>query len=275
MSIKFSIIIPSLNSKFFLNQCLNSIFEQSYTNYEIIVIDGKSDDGTVEFLKTLGDKIKWISEKDNGQADAINKGINISSGDWITWQNCDDYYINKDAFSIFQKAIDLNQSKKLFIGNINLVNLNGKTLRDVKYFKPYFYSLLYEGMTLTNQACFWSKELNLKLGFLKNLRINFDYEWFLRILKNFPNCGFHLNHTIACFRLHKNQKTQNQNLSDINNLKEIRNEYGYSKFYFIFFKPYLLIRKFICYLFQGNFFYLIRGFAKFLFGKKNKEYIDN
>ena len=104
MSIKFSIIIPSLNSKFFLSKCLNSIFEQSYTNYEIIVIDGKSDDGTVEFLKPLGDKIKWISDKDNGQADAINKGINISGGDWITWQNCDDYYINKDAFSIFQKA---------------------------------------------------------------------------------------------------------------------------------------------------------------------------
>lgn len=275
MSLKFSIIIPSLNSKFFLSECLKSIFEQSYTNYEIIVIDGKSEDGTVELLKSFGDKIKWISEKDNGQADAINKGINMSSGDWITWQNCDDYYINKDAFLIFQKAIDLNQSKKLFIGNINLVNVNGKILRDVKYFKPYFYSLLYEGMTLTNQACFWSKELNLKLGFLKNLRINFDYEWFLRVLKNFPNCGLHLNHTVACFRLHKNQKTQNQNLSDIKNLKKIRNEYGYNRFYFILFKPYLLIRKFICYLFQGNFFYLIRGLIKFFFGKKNKEYIDN
>ena len=91
---KFSIIIPSLNSKYFLNECLKSIIQQSYTNYEVIVIDGDSNDGTVEFLKTFGDKIKWISEKDNGQADAINKGIAMSSGNWITWQNCDDYYIN-------------------------------------------------------------------------------------------------------------------------------------------------------------------------------------
>ena len=272
---KFSIIIPSKNSKYFLGECLESIFQQSYTNYEVIVIDGDSDDGTVEFLKTFGDKIKWISERDNGQADAINKGIALSSGNWITWQNCDDYYINKDALSIFSKAISSNQSKKLFIGNINLVNINGKVLRDVKYFKPHFHSLLYEGMTLTNQACFWNKELNSKLGLLKNVRINFDYEWFLRILKNFPNSGLHLNHTIACFRLHKNQNTQNQNLIDINNLRNIKNEYGYNKLYSIFFTPYLLIRKFVCFFLQGNFFYLLRGLTKFLFGKKNKEYLDS
>ena len=272
---KFSIIIPSLNSKYFLNECLKSIIQQSYTNYEVIVIDGDSNDGTVEFLKTFGDKIKWISEKDKGQADAINKGIAMSSGNWITWQNCDDYYVNKDALSIFSKAIISNPSKKLFIGNINLVNIHREVLRDVKYFNPYFYSLLYEGMTLTNQACFWNKDLNSKLGLLKDLRINFDYEWFLRILKNFPNCGLHLNHTIACFRLHKNQKTQNQNLTDLNNLKKIRDEYGYSKFHSFFLKPYLLIRKFILYFLQGNFFYLIRGLIKFFFGKKNKEYLNS
>ena len=54
--------------------------------------------------------------------DAINKGIAMSSGNWITWQNCDDYYVNKDALSIFFKAIISNPSKKLFIGNINLVS---------------------------------------------------------------------------------------------------------------------------------------------------------
>ena len=77
MNIKFSIIIPSLNSKIFLTQCLQSIFDQTYENYEIIIIDGGSKDGTVEFLKTFNGKVKWISEKDNGQSDAINKGISI------------------------------------------------------------------------------------------------------------------------------------------------------------------------------------------------------
>ena len=275
MTIKFSIIIPTLNSLSFLRKCLKSIFIQTYKNYEIIVVDGGSDDGTVEFLKSFGDKIKWISEKDKGQADAINKGIKLSSGNWITWQNCDDYYNNKDALKIFFRGINSNQSKKLIIANIELVNLYGKVLRDVKYFDPYFYSLLYEGMTLTNQACFWNKELNSKIGYLKNLRIYFDYEWFLRILKNFPNCGLHLNYNIASFRLHKKQKTQNQTYNDLINLKKIKNYYGYKKHYSLFFKPYLLIRKFICYLIQGNIFYLSRGLLKFFFGKKNKEYIDS
>ena len=274
MKVQFSIIIPSLNSSFFLKQCLESIINQTYNNYEIIVIDGGSNDETVQLLKDYGPKVKWISESDNGQADAINKGISMSSGNWITWQNCDDYYTNKEALSLFAKAINSNPSKKLFVANINLVNIEGNILRHVKYINPYFYSLLYEGMTLTNQACFWNVELNKKLGLLENLKINFDYEWFLRILKNFPECGIHLNYTIGSFRLHKKQKTQNQNINDLENLKIIKKKYGFSKYYLIFFKPYLLIRKFFYYLLQGNFYYVSRGIFKFFFRKKNSEYID-
>ena len=275
MNIKFSIIIPSLNSKIFLNKCLQSIFDQTYKNYEIIVIDGGSNDGTLEFLNNFHDKVKWISEVDNGQSDAINKGISLSTGNWITWQNCDDYYHDKNAFSIFANAINKNNDKFLFIGNINLVNRENKILRDVKYIRPYFYSLLYEGMTLTNQACFWNKDLNYKIGNLRNFKINFDYEWFLRILKKFPNCGFHINYTLGCYRLHKNQKTQKQNLNDIENLKKIQIEYGYKKNYVFYIRMYLIIRKFFYYLFQGNFFYILRGFFKFFFIRKNKEYIDS
>lgn len=275
MNIKFSIIVPTLNSKIFLNKCVKNILNQSYKNFEIIVVDGGSNDGTVEYLKTFGERIKWISEKDNGQADAINKGISISNGNWITWQNSDDYYHDKEALMLFTNAIKSNIKKRLFIGNINLVNRDCKILRDVKYFNPYFYSLLYEGMTLTNQACVWDRELNNELGMLKNMKINFDYEWFLRILKNFPDCGLHLNYTIGCFRLHKFQKTQNQNLTDRVNLEKIKKDYGYKKYLSILLRPYLLIRKFFCYLLQGNINYLTRGIFKFFFGRKNKEYIDS
>ena len=275
MNLRFSIIIPTLNSKLFLEKCIVSILDQSYKNFEIIVIDGKSTDGTVEYLKSLGDKVRWISESDNGQADAINKGINIARGNWITWQNSDDYYYNNNALSLFVRAIKENKSKKLIVGNINLVNFNCEVLRDVKYITPNFYSLLYEGMTLTNQACVWNINLTKDLGILKNFKVNFDYEWFLRILKNFPKCGLHINQTIGCFRLHKLQKTQNQTLYDLNILDEIKKEYGYKRLYLFFFKPYLLLRKFFCYLFQGNFFYASRGIFKFFFTKKNKEYINS
>ena len=275
MSIKFSIIVPNYNGKIFLKRCLDSILSQSYTNYELIVIDGHSNDGSVELLKTYGNKIQWVSEKDNGQADAINKGIKRCSGDWLTWQNSDDFYSNNNSLLTFEKAINKNQQKKLIVANINLVNLEEKTLRDVKYLKPYYFSLLYEGMTLTNQACFWDKELNNELGYLRDIRLNFDYEWFMRILKTYPGTGHHVNKTLACFRLHKSQKTQNPTYLDQKQLNLIKTEYGYNKKFSIIIRPLLLIRKFFYHLLQGNFYYLLRGFLKFFFGKKNKEYKEN
>ncbi len=267
--------MPNYNGKIFLKRCLDSILSQSYTNYELIVIDGHSNDGSVELLKTYGNKIQWVSEKDNGQADAINKGIKRCSGDWLTWQNSDDFYSNNNSLLTFEKAINKNQQKKLIVANINLVNLEEKTLRDVKYLKPYYFSLLYEGMTLTNQACFWKKELNNELGYLRDIRLNFDYEWFMRILKTYPGTGHHVNKTLACFRLHKSQKTQNPTYLDQKQLNLIKIEYGYNKKFSIIIRPLLLIRKFFYHLLQGNFYYLLRGFLKFFFGKKNKEYKEN
>jgi glycosyltransferase involved in cell wall biosynthesis len=275
MKIKFSIIIPTFNGELFLKRCINSILKQSYKNFEVIVMDGGSTDSTLKILKSFGNNIKYYSQKDKGQADAINKGISKSTGTWITWQNCDDFYSDPNAFLEFANAIKSHSSKKLFIANINLINFDEKILRDIKYFKPSFTSLLYEGMTLTNQACFWNKDLNQKLGYLKNLRINFDYEWFLRILKNYPNSGFHIDKTLGCFRIHKHQKTQNQNIKDYKHLIDIKMQYGYNKNYSIIIKFLLLIRKSIYHFFQGNFYYLLRGFFKFFFGVKNKEYIDN
>ena len=275
MSIKFSIIVPNYNGRNFLKRCLDSILSQSYKNFELIVIDGHSNDGSVELLKTYGNKIKWISEKDKGQADAINKGIKRCSGDWITWQNADDFYSSNNSLLTFEKVINENQQKKLFVANIYLVNVEEKILRDVKYIKPYYLSLLYEGMTLTNQACFWSKELNNELGYLKNIRLNFDYEWFMRILKANPDTGHHINKTLGCFRLHKSQKTQNQNYLDQEQLDFIKTEYGYNKNFSFIIRPFLLVRKFFYFSLQGNFYYLLRGFFKFFFGKKNKEYMEN
>ena len=206
----FSIIIPSLNQSNFLNDCLKSIHNQKYDNYEIIIVDSKSTDDTaniVKFYKEKYNKIKsFISEQDNGQFDAINKGINIANKDWVTWQNCDDLYYDDQVLNNFNKFINLNPSKKLFVGNIILTNEKLEKVRDLKFVKPSFYSLLYEEMTLTNQSAFWQKSLHQDLGFLKNMRINFDYEWFLRILKNYPDCGTHINKTFGIYRIHQLQK---------------------------------------------------------------------
>ena len=90
----FSIIIPSFNQGEYIDKCLQSIIGQTFEDYEVIVQDNNSTDNTKSILQKY-EKLKNFFiyfEKDKGQADAINKGIKKARGQWLTWQNCDDYY---------------------------------------------------------------------------------------------------------------------------------------------------------------------------------------
>ena len=268
MKIKFSIVIPALNNEIH-KKCL-IVFLSSLQNYEIIVVDGGSTDGTLNLLKQYKNKIRLFINRNDTQSRAINFGIKKSTGNWVTWQNSDDFYVNKNTFSSFAKCISTKPKKKLFIGNINLVNSSGKYLRDVKYVKPLFLSLLYEDMTMTNQACFWDKKIHKEIGYLKNMNINFDYEWFLRILNKYPDSGTHINKVLACFRLHKSKKRKIKKQKILLKERKLNTIMDLIKF-ISFYKLILFFRRFLLYLFQGNFLYLKR-FFKIFSVIKNKIY---
>ena len=94
MAIKFSIITPSFNQGRYIEETILSIINQSYKNFELIIIDGGSTDDSVEVIKKYSSKIKfWLSEKDEGQAHAISKGLKYCEGDVINWINSDDSLI--------------------------------------------------------------------------------------------------------------------------------------------------------------------------------------
>lgn len=90
----FSIITPTFNRRDFLEINIKSLLNQSYQNFEHIVIDGGSTDGTVELLKKYESQynMRWISEPDNGIYDAVNKGIKMAKGEIIAYLNSDDFY---------------------------------------------------------------------------------------------------------------------------------------------------------------------------------------
>ena len=90
--LKFSIITPSYQQGQFITQTIRSVLEQNYTAIEYIVMDGGSTDSTLEILRHYEDRLQWYSEPDDGQADAINKGFTLASGDVFAWLNSDDYY---------------------------------------------------------------------------------------------------------------------------------------------------------------------------------------
>ena len=106
---KISIIVPSFNQGLFIESTLESIISQNYSNLELIVIDGGSHDNTIDVLKKLDNHIDyWISEPDNGQSDAINKGLLIATGEIINWLNSDDLLIENSLFEIAKEYKQYN-----------------------------------------------------------------------------------------------------------------------------------------------------------------------
>ena len=95
--IKNTIITPSLNQAQFLGQTIDSIISQNSPNHEYIIVDGVSKDSSVDIIKMYEKYLTyWVSEPDNGQNNAINKGINLSKGEIINWLNSDDFITNRN-----------------------------------------------------------------------------------------------------------------------------------------------------------------------------------
>jgi glycosyltransferase involved in cell wall biosynthesis len=256
---KISIITPSFNQAKFLEKTILSVLNQNYPNLEYIIVDGGSTDGSVEIIKKYEDKLKWwVSEKDGGQVNAINKGLRRATGDWVAWQNSDDLYF-KNVLNDLSLAIKKNPEVSLIIGDIFLIDDQDRKLRDIKYVKPTYKSVLAEGMVLTNQSAFWLRDIHNKIGFLnERYQYSFDYEWFLRLLKYAK--AKHVNKTWGAFRQHINSKT----FLFSSKFKEetTRVNYNYKPKFLekIFYK----FRRTILMLAMGHWRYVLRGIIIFL-----------
>ena len=132
---KVSIITPSYNQGQFVEKAIQSVLEQDYANIEYLVVDGGSKDNTIDILKHYGSRLKWISEKDKGQADAIIKGINKTTGEILCWLNSDDTIL-PDAVS---KAVNLFASYpelKLVYGKSYFTDQEGNIIGSMKVQRP-------------------------------------------------------------------------------------------------------------------------------------------
>src|SRR5262245_15882129 len=94
---KVSFVIPTRNQARFIRKCIDSCLAQRLADFEVVVVDGLSTDGTQEVLRSYGEKVRWISEKDSGQSDALNKSVKMARGEIIAWINSDDYYASDRA----------------------------------------------------------------------------------------------------------------------------------------------------------------------------------
>ena len=200
-----TVVTPSFNQAAYLERTIRSVLDQGYPNLEYIIIDGGSTDGSVDIIRKYQSQLAyWVSESDNGQSHAINKGLRRATGDWVAWQNSDDIYY-PGAFSKLAQMAEKNPGTKLIVGDMMLIDTNDRTLRDIRYVRACHKAMLVEGMLLVNQASFWRREVHQEIGWMdEDLHFSFDFEWFLRLTKHCE--GIHVNRFWGALRLHDEAK---------------------------------------------------------------------
>lgn len=198
----FSIIIASKNSAKTIERTIRSIHSQLFVDYEIIYIDGNSNDGTKEIINNyLNKNDQFISEDDTGIYDAFNKGIILAKGKYITFLNSDDYYISENILSNIYSLFILKQYDLIY-GNVQFFNNKNKIIRKYKS-RTLNIKNLSKGFMPAHTATFFKKELFVNYGLYKtNFIICGDYEFVIRItvLKKDLKC-YNLDKFIVSMKL--------------------------------------------------------------------------
>jgi glycosyltransferase involved in cell wall biosynthesis len=187
---KLSIITPTLNQGEFIEKTIKSVLDQGYENLEYLIVDGGSTDSTLETIKRYEDRIAWwVSEPDEGQTDALNKGLAHATGDVIAYINSDDYYLPR----AFETATGLlERSGALWIaGAARYVDQNGTLTEVWRPRQPATYESTIKGRhwwmlapwSVPQPSAFWRRELQEEVGdFRRDMHYVFDSEYFLRFV---------------------------------------------------------------------------------------------
>jgi glycosyltransferase involved in cell wall biosynthesis len=282
---KFSIVTPTYNSGKYLTETIKSVISQK-GNFEIeyIIVDGESNDNTINIVKKYDEliknnqiqincnkvKIKWVSEKDNGMYDAINKGFSMATGDIFAWLNSDDIYL-PGAFQIIKKTLkkypEINWLKGITLISDEKLKTIKKTpcyIFNQKWIKRGIYGR--NAYFIHQDSVFWRKELWNKKGEIdKNLKLAGDYYLWIKFAEQSPLWS--LNQPISRFRKRRNQLSE-----DMNNYRKEQKRIKPEQKDFLTFKIKLFFwSKSKLPSFLKSFFILL---YKFLFWKKNEYYIN-
>jgi len=176
-----SIVTPSFNQALFLQKTITSVLDQDYPAVEYFVVDGGSQDGSLDVIQKNQKKLSWwISEPDLGQADAINKGIHRSKGQIFAWLNSDDYYL-PGAISKVVSFLKKNPKIAFVYGDVLAVDANDIRINLLRY-KPYNLSDLLRFNIIGQPSVFVNKEFIEKAGLLDlSYKYLLDHHFWIRL----------------------------------------------------------------------------------------------
>lgn len=232
MLASFSVITPSYQQGCFIERTIQSVISQSATSIDYVVCDGGSQDETVSILKRYRSHLRWLSEPDRGQADAVNKGISMTKGDIIAWINSDDIYY-PDAFKVVSAFFEANPNVLAVYGQADWIDECDRVIAAYST-KPWRYQQLKKECYLCQPAVFFKRCLVEQLGNLDDkLQYCMDYELWLRYGRQ--NLFVYLPVKLAGSRIYASNKTFGGRLAahrEANYM--LKNKLGYSTQKWIF-----------------------------------------
>ena len=201
-----SIITPSFNQSPFLERTIRSVLEQDYRDIEYLVVDGGSTDGSLDIIHQYANRFAWwVSEKDKGQSEAINKGFAHAQGEIVAWLNSDDFYL-PGTLSTAVKEFERHPQAMMLYGNMLAVDENDRTINTLKYRQLSLVDLLCFQI-IGQPAVFMRRSALEKAGGLDiTLHCLLDHQLWIRIAEQGEIV--HVNETLAAARYHAGAKNR-------------------------------------------------------------------
>lgn len=207
---KISLVTPSFNQGQFIRHTIDSVLNQKYPNLEYWVMDGGSTDDTVAILKSFGKRINWVSQKDKGQTDALNQGLQKCTGDIVAYINSDDVLLPGTLAKV-ASYFQAHPTAQWVTGDYQIIDAQGKQYQSyVVWYKKLLrlwptQTVLSIANFIIQPSTFWRRSLHDELGFFdESRRYCMDFDFWLRVIQRYPLQV--ISEPLSQFRIHAQSK---------------------------------------------------------------------